>query len=123
MTGSKNLAVAFPLALDEDGSSRLVQDPPVAAEQLIEQLLFTAPGDRLNQPELGCGLPELLFDPLSTELQAATQFQVASALQRWLADVVKVVSLTVTSSGSEIDVTVVYTLLDGGGSRTMKVRR
>jgi phage baseplate assembly protein W len=122
MTMSPALAVAFPLALDADGMTELLRSPVLAAEQLIEQLLFTAPGERLNQPSLGCGLRELLFAPLSAELQAATEFQVSTALQRSLGDVVKVISLTVTAADSELEITITYQLAPGGPQQTVTLR-
>lgn len=104
------VAVAFPLHLT-DGRTATVRSRSVAAEQLIEELLFTEPGARLNEPTLGCGLRELVFAPDSPELGAATQFQVATALQAWLGDVVKVVSVTVAPDAPQLAVTVVYELL------------
>ena len=47
---------------------------------LIEQVLFTSPGERVNRPTFGCGLTQLLFAPNSPELAAATQFLVQG---RW----------------------------------------
>jgi phage baseplate assembly protein W len=117
------LAVAFPLQLDANGTTALVSSPVLAAEQLIEQLLFTSPGERLNQPTLGCGLRELVFAPLSPELQAATEFQVSSALQSFLGDVVSVISLSVTATGSELEITVIYRLAAGSQQQQVTFKR
>ena len=48
--------VAFPLAVRADGATSTVNRQRAAVEQLIEELLFTNPGERLNRPDLGCGL-------------------------------------------------------------------
>lgn len=109
--------VAFPLQVDRAGATARVASPVVHAEQLIEELLFTSPGERLNRPDLGCGLLELLFEQATDELRAATRFQVTSELQRWLGDVVGVVSVDVAVSGPQVAVTVVYRLLPGGEPR------
>jgi uncharacterized protein len=122
MTTPSALAVAFPLGLDADGTTELIRSPAIAAEQLIEQLLFTAPGERLNQPSLGCGLRELLFAPLGVELRAATEFQVSAALQRSLGDVAKVISLTVAGAGSELAIAIVYQLVPDGPPQTVTLR-
>ena len=52
--------------------------------QLVEQVLFTSPGERVNLPDFGSGLLQLPFAPNSVELAAATQFAVQGALQKWL---------------------------------------
>ena len=56
---------------------------------LIEQVLFTAPGERVNRPDFGCGLQRLVFAPNSDELAAASQFLVQGALQQWLGDLIE----------------------------------
>lgn len=116
------LAVDFPLQLDDAGTTALVSSPALAAEQLMRQLLFTAPGERLNQPALGCGLRELVFAPLSAELQAASEFQIGSALQRFLGDVIGVISLSVLTSGAKLEVTIVYRLAGEDERRTVTYR-
>lgn len=111
-------AIDFPLRLDNSGNAALAASPSAAAEQLIEELLFTALGERVNRPDLGCGLLELVFDPATDALRAATQFQVTSELQRWLGDVIQVVSVTVTAISAQLQVTVTYALAAGGPSQT-----
>lgn len=75
---------------------------------LIEQVLFTAPGERVNRPTLGCGLMRLIFAPNSPELAAATQFLVHGALQQWLADVIQVEDVALEAQDSALVVSVVY---------------
>ena len=57
-------------------------------EQLVEQVLFTTPGERVNTPDFGSGLLQLAFTPNSIEMAAATQFAVQAALQKWLTGLV-----------------------------------
>jgi uncharacterized protein len=75
---------------------------------LIEQVLFTSPGERVNRPEFGCGLLQLLFAPNSSELAAATQFLVQSSLQGWLGDLIVVEAVDVESEEATLRVTVQY---------------
>jgi phage baseplate assembly protein W len=79
--------------------------------QLVEQVLFTSPGERVNLPDFGSGLLQLPFAPNSQELAAATQFAVQGALQKWLSGYVKVQSVTATAQDAVITVTVSYTPL------------
>ena len=68
---------------------------------MIEQLLFTNPGERVNRPDFGSGLLQLVFAPNSPELAAALQFTLQAALERWLGDVIEVRELEVTSHGRD----------------------
>ncbi len=79
--------------------------------QLIEQVLFTSPGERVNLPDFGSGLLQLPFAPNSMELAAATQFAVQGAIQKWLSSYVKVQSVVASAQEAVLTVTVTYTLL------------
>jgi hypothetical protein len=81
---------------------------------LIYQVLFTRPGERVNRPDFGCGLDQLLFAPASEALVTSTQFLVQGALERWLSDVVKVHRLRVAAEDASLVVEVDYTRLDTG---------
>ena len=72
------------------------------------QVLFTAPGERVNRPDFGSGLLQLLFTPNSDELATATQFLVQGALQRWLGDLIVIEAVAVESDESLLRVTVRY---------------
>jgi phage baseplate assembly protein W len=78
--------------------------------QMIEQLLFTDPKERVNRPDFGSGLRQLLFAPNSPELAAALQFAMQAALQRWLGDLIQLQGLTVTSDDSTLLIEVQYAL-------------
>jgi len=75
---------------------------------LIEQVLFTAPGERVNRPTFGSGLMQLVFQPNSEELAATVQLLVQGALQQWLGDLIQVDELQVESRDSTLNVTIVY---------------
>jgi phage baseplate assembly protein W len=90
---------------------------------MIEQLLFTSPGERVNRPDFGSGLLQLVFAPNSPELAAALQFTVQAALQRWLGDVIEVQALEVTSVDSSLRVVVRYAVRRNGEVRTETFER
>ena len=77
---------------------------------MIEQVLFTSPGERVNRPEFGCGLLQLMFAPTGPELATALQFTIQGALQRWLGDVIEPRSVGVVAEGSTVRVTVEYAI-------------
>jgi phage baseplate assembly protein W len=75
---------------------------------LIEQVLFTSPGERVNRPDFGSGLMQLVFAPNSDELATATQFLVQGALQQWLGELIQVETAQVESEEATLRVTVQY---------------
>ena len=77
---------------------------------LIEQVLFTSPGERVNRPTFGSGLRQLVFASASNELSTATQFLVQGALQEWLGNLIQVDAVVVVTEDSTVRVTVEYTL-------------
>lgn len=101
--------IGFPWALDFRGRTAIV-DEETHIRHLIEQVLFTAPGERVNRPNFGSGLQRLLFAPASSELAAATQIVVQGALQQWLGDLIEVEAARVTVEDSRVSVTIRYTI-------------
>jgi phage baseplate assembly protein W len=75
---------------------------------MIEQFLFTSPGERVNRPDFGSGLLQMVFEPNSPELAAALQHTVQAGLQRWLGDLIEVRDLAVTSEEATLRVAIQY---------------
>ena len=101
--------IDYPLSFDgrgrtgETGTEEHVRD-------LIEQVLLTSPGERVNRPTFGCGLLQLVFAPNSDTLAAATQLTVQAALQQWLGELIEVRAVEVEHPDSTLRVTVKYAL-------------
>lgn len=103
------MQIAYPLQVDSRGrTSETVYDRHI--RDLIEQVLFTAPGERVNRPDFGTGIQQLVFAPNSDELAATTQFLVQGALERWLGDLIVVNAVEVESIESSLNITIAYTL-------------
>src|SRR5437667_9764071 len=85
---------------------------------MIEEFLFTNPGERVNRPDFGSGLLQMVFAPNSPELAATLQLTIQGALQRWLGDVVLVQKLEVTSEDSTLRVLLQYVARSTGEQRT-----
>jgi phage baseplate assembly protein W len=104
------IEIAFPYRLDDRGRTATASyDDHV--EQMLELLLLTRPGERVNQPTFGCGLLDQVFAPNSPEIAAALSVTIAAAISLWLRDVLSVTSLDVTSEANELIVTIDYTVL------------
>ena len=102
--------VAFPLRADARGRTARADDQGHVRD-LIEQVLFTAPGERVNRPTFGSGLMQLVFDPNRQEVATATQMLVQSSLQQWLGDLIQVEDATVEGGSEMLVVTIVYRLV------------
>ena len=110
------LDVAVPFAIDGRGRTAAVgYDDHV--RDMIELLLFTRPGERVMRPDFGCGLADLVFEPNSPELAASLQSSVQASLQRWLGDVIDVVSGEVDSEESILRILIAYLVRATGAQR------
>jgi len=112
----------FPFHFDARGRTATTGDDGHIRD-LIEQLLFTNPGERVNRPDFGSGLLQLVFAPNSPELATALQFAVQAALQRWLNDLIEVRELAVTSEDAILRVTVQYAVRGTGERRVETFER
>ena len=101
-----------------DGRRRTAEtDEDDHIRDLIYQVLFTNPGERVNRPDFGCGIGQLVFMPNSDALAAATQFLVQGALTRWLDSIIAVQRVEVITEGNALNVTVVFTKRSTGEER------
>jgi phage baseplate assembly protein W len=99
----------YPFKIDGRGRTAAAGDDHI--KQLIEQVLFTALGERVNRPTFGSGVNQLVFAPNSSELASATQFLVQGALQQWLKDLIHVESVTARNDESTLTVVVHYNMV------------
>jgi uncharacterized protein len=112
----------YPYYFDTRGRAAAA-DPDAHIRDLIEQVLFTSPGERVNRPDFGSGLMQLVFAPNSDELAAATQFLVQAALQQWLGDLIVVESVQVQSQDAELRVSISYIVRRSEARQTAEFRR
>ena len=107
---------AFPFRIDPASGQAAQTDYATHVDQMIRQILLTAPGERADLPTFGCGLRALLFAPHSSALDATTQLLVQDALTTWLSDQISVQKVTVSppAPGQEeqILVEIDYTLIE-----------
>ena len=101
--------IDYPYHVDTRGRTATTDDDDHIRD-LIEQVLFTSPGERVNRPTFGSGLMQLVFEPNSDVLAAAVQASVQAALQQWLADLIAVTAVEVTNQDSTLQVEVQYVI-------------
>jgi hypothetical protein len=101
------MQIDYPFHVDRRGHTAATSDDEHLRD-LIEQVLFTSPGERVNRPTFGSGLLQLVFAPNSDVLATATQATVQGALQQWLGDLIQVEAVQVTNVDSTLMVQVQY---------------
>lgn len=99
--------IDYPFHFDGRGRTAATTDDDHIRD-MLEQLIFTSPGERVNRPDFGSGIMQLIFAPNSPELAATLQFTLQAAIQRWLGDVLELQSLEVTSVDSTLTIDVQY---------------
>lgn len=112
----------YPFRIDEHGRTASA-DEDAHVRQLIEQVLFTSPGERVNRPTLGSGLMSMVFAPASEALGAAVQQLVQSSLQQWLGDRIQVEGVNVEQRDSLLQVTVRYLVRRTQERQTLELTR
>lgn len=112
---------AFPFRID--GGSRQAQrtNYPAHVRQMIRQVLLTAPGERVNLPEFGCGLRQLVFAPRNESLDATAKLLVQRALDRWLSNHIRLHNVNVASGTdeAELHIQIDYVLLETQGVESL----
>ena len=98
--------LAFPFCMSS-GSVDVTNDDAWIVG-LIEQLLFTRPGERVNLPQFGCGVEQLVFQPSSPQVASAVQYLIKSELQRCLSGIAEVGNVSTTNAGNELSITIEY---------------
>lgn len=108
--------IDYPFHFDNHGRTASTGDDDLIRD-MIEQFLFTNAGERVNRPDFGSGLLQLVFAPNSPELATALQFTVQAGLQQWLGDIVEIQALEVTSEDAKLQVNLQYRV-----RRTQEIR-
>jgi phage baseplate assembly protein W len=114
--------IDFPFHIDDSGRTATTDDNDHIRD-LIEQLLFTSPGERVNRPDFGSGLLKMVFAPNSAELAATLQGVIQAAIQRWLGDLIELRTLEVTAENSTLSLTLSYFVRQANEIRTAEISR
>jgi phage baseplate assembly protein W len=114
---------AFPFRIDNASQQAAQTSYASHVDQMIRQVLLTAPGERADLPEFGCGLRQLIFAPDSAALDATTTILVQQALARWLSDQINVQNVQVSPSAAGEDqqvlIQISYTLIETQTNRQL----
>jgi hypothetical protein len=113
---------AFPYRVDARGRTALSgQDAHI--REMIEQLLFTTPGERVNRPDLGSGILELVFAGNDPTLAAAVQAMLHATIDQWLGDLVEVREVAARAVESTLEVEISWIVRRTGEAASGLFRR
>ena len=102
-----HVAFGFPFAVTPAGRINVTGGDETIRGKII-QVLFTAPGERVNRPDFGCGLFNLVFEPNNAILAAAMEFTVGQSLTRWVGDDILVDGVDVEALDELITIEIAY---------------
>ena len=109
MQNTRIHSIRYPFGIDR-GAGTLAEEPSYNKhiEQLMLQVLFTAPGERINRPDFGCGLRRMVFAPNSPETASLTKIMIFQALERWLSTVIEVIDVDALAVNETLEIKIVY---------------
>ena len=104
-------SILYPFAVDP-GVGRLAEEVDYDAhiDQLIRQVLLTAPGERINRPDFGCGLKRLVFSPNNVVSASLAQVAIFQSLTQWLGDAITVNDVKAQAIEDRLEIVLAYTL-------------
>jgi phage baseplate assembly protein W len=111
--------LAFPYNFDSTGYTAQT-DLLTHISDMIAQILFTSPGERVNRPTFGSGTAQLVFAPNSDVLAGVQQQAIQAGLQQWLSDLIRVQSVTLSANEATLQITVVYTVIQTQQQQTQR---
>jgi len=114
--------IDYPFHFDRQGRTTLTSDADHIRD-MVEQLLFTIPGERVNRPDFGSGLLQMVFEPNSPEIAATLQYLVQSNLNQYLGELIQLEEVAVASQDASLTVTVRYLIRRTQERRTEEFRR
>lgn len=101
----------FPFGIGEDRRIRTTDTYDHIKDEIITVLL-TSPGERVNQPEFGCGLKDRIFSPNDEILSTMIHFKITEALDRWLGDKIVADEVNVQSIDESLLIEIGYTVIE-----------
>jgi phage baseplate assembly protein W len=102
-------SIRYPFAIDK-GFGKLAEETDYDrhVEQMIKQVLFTNPGERINRPDFGCGIRRMVFAPNSDVSANLSQVLINQSLERWMGTVIELNDVQVNNIEERLEIKIVY---------------
>jgi uncharacterized protein len=120
--GSPLKAIKYPLAVDNSlGTIATENDFAEHVKQMILQVLFTSPGERINRPDFGCGIRRMVFAPNDDVTASLAQITILQALNTWLGTLITVQEVKVEANNERMEIRIGYSLKAQSGPQYLNV--
>ena len=108
----KSRFLQIPFRKGHAGGAAEIDDIDQHIKDKMIQVLFTIPGERVNLPEFGCRLRDLVFEGNNEVLASATRFTIFQSLTRWMGEEVEIENVKVFSEEETLYIQIFYSRLD-----------
>lgn len=108
------MEIDFPFHVDKQTANVACASYARHVRQMVEQLLFTTPGERVNRPQFGCGVLDLVFAPDDGETATVNSALIQASIERWLGTRIKLITLDLQAEDAGLTITIEYILLYTG---------
>jgi phage baseplate assembly protein W len=115
-------SITYPFQFDGRGRTAFAADTD-HIEQMIEQVLFTSPGERVNRPTFGCGLLQMPFEPNDDRLAQTMEFLIRGSLSQWLGTLIDTQSINVSRTENVFTVNITYVIRKTKRAQTASFER
>jgi len=104
-------SIHYPIQIDA-GLGTLAEENRYVAHitQLMRQVLLTNPGERINRPDFGCGVKQMLFAPNNEIAESLGKLTIVQALEHWLGSVIEVEHVELSSNEEKLEIHIHYTI-------------
>ena len=105
------VGIEFPLDYSQEGFFRKTKTIRQQVKSNIKNLILTSRGERVFQPNFGCGLRDLLFEQITSETLESIDNDIRTSLSTWLPYVVvnDLIVVQNDSNPNEIQINLEYT--------------
>ena len=78
------IGLSFPLRRDNNNDFAMTKNSLEQSQHNLKNLLLTHPLERVGQPEFGCRLRDICFEPIDSDLPKKIDEEVRRAVEIWL---------------------------------------
>jgi len=115
-------AIKYPFGIDRGlGTMASENDFAAHVKQMILQVLFTNPGERINRSDFGCGIRRMVFAPNDDVTASLTQITILQALNTWLGSLIVVQDVNVHANNERLEIGISYSLRAQSGPQYLNV--
>jgi phage baseplate assembly protein W len=99
---AQGIGITLPLKLGNTGYFEQSFDTLTQVKSNFINLILTRKGERVHQPEFGCGIHDYLFEQLTAENIEGARLSVVDAVERWM-PFLELVQFELNSAPIDID--------------------